>query len=668
MKMFLKYIAITIFVVLIFSCGKYGYNFQDGWQNGDSDGISPEDSSLTYIDISKIDKARIFPGLIGENVKRAQDTSITLNIDYREVTSADLKVWKAPLPIFSVGLYAPAGENIKIVVPEGVNGLSVQIGPHSLNLGNQSVQYRDGVITTYKALFPGTNYVRNPYGGLIWIKSTISHKNPAILKFSNVVRTSDFVLGKSNEQDWLKDVEANDVPWLELRSNRVVFTVPRAMVLQYKSELKITESLNKWAKLYEEDVYKWMGLTINNPNKINSFPELPERAILDIQVPHPEYVYAEVPWVAYMDKFWFNQMTNANELLTDSIASAWPMYHVVGHNYQMWDGWNWGALHQTTSNLFVFKAADRLGISQNTIRDEVKRIILNSLNFATKKTKKNFNDGYNDGEDGYHRLAPFLQIFEKVKGKNNESGWDFFTKLFYSARNSNYYFGFDEAKMDYFYRELCDFTGVDYASFMDAWGIKISLSARKEMRTKFPPLTKAIWTYNPITNTGGDEDVIIEYDLHAPDFVWSSNMLTASNESIGNFKALSDGSSSTYWHTCWDNCARQTTSSAEAPTYLELDMQELKTISGVYLQNRQGNTYRRGAVVYTRDSQNGNWTRQGELVLAEKIDDPTRDGRKEFKFPDIIQARYIRFAFTERNYHNDVHTAIAEAGVFYKSK
>ncbi|WP_159634427.1 M60 family metallopeptidase [Sphingobacterium composti Ten et al. 2007 non Yoo et al. 2007] len=667
MNRYIKFLGLSFAVFLTIACKKASYDFQDGWQKGEEQGINPQDSSLTYVDRSKYDKARLFPGLVGETVKRVQDTSVTLNLDYRYISYYDLKVQEVPQPIFSVGLYAPAGENIKIVVPEGINGLTIQIGPHGYNLDNDNepITNRDDVVSTSKALFPGTNYIRNPYGGLIWILSTIAIKNTVSLTFSNVVRTSDYIMDVSNQEQWLRDVEANDVPWLELRSKRVIFTVPRSLVLQYKSELNVKEALTKWKQIYEEDFYKWMGLTANNTDPKNSFPELPERAVLDIQLLKPYYSLHGSPWVAYMDKYWMTQLASGDKLLKDSISTIMPVYHASGHNYQMWRAWNWGALQEVTSNLFAFKAAKRVGIPITTVSDEVRRIIIKSLLYAERNTKKDFNNSFNDGEDGYHRLTPFLQIFEKVKGKNGESGWDFMTKLYTDARNTNIAFFVDAAKIDYFYRSLCAFTGQDYGQFMDAWGIKVSLSARNSMRIAFPPLQKAIWTYNPLTGTGGDEAIAAEYDLRASDFKWSTNMITATNESIGKIEALFDGQSNTYWHTCWENCSKNTTASESEPTYLDLDMQEVKTFRGVYLQNRQGATYRNKAIVYTKDAEDGAWTKQGELILAEDRDDPTRDARKELKFSQLIQARYIRFAFTENNFDGNAHTAIAEAGAFY---
>ena len=326
----------------------------------------------------------------------------------------------------------------------------------------------------------------------------------------------------------------------------------------------------------------------------------------------------------------------------------------------MGSAWSWSALSETTNNLFIFKGANRFANDKLSSHPSLKEDIPAALAFAATSTAKNFNTG----DKPFFRLTPFLQIFNKAKGKNGESGWQFWTYIYTKARNSVYSFSLDEAKIDFFYRALCEFTGKDYSRFMDAWGIPVSTSAKKAMRDLYEPLDKKIWTYNPLTKTGGDDALDPKYDLIGSDFVWSSNMATATNESTGKFDALSDGNLSTYWHTCYSGCSVTTTASASAPTYLDLDMKVPQAIRGVYIQNRQTATYRRAAIVWTKVSETAQWVRRGELSM-DGNDTQKRNLRKEFKFDKVEEIRYIRFEFNEDNYVSQAHTAIAEAGAFY---
>jgi len=662
MSIIKKSIIAVILLSTFISCGKYGYDFENGFQSGDTDGENPSDTSLNYVDKSMLDRARIYPGLVGASAKRIQDTLVSLDLDFRYIRSSDLKISVTPRPIFSTGLYAPAGENVKIVVPTGATGLTVQVGAHTVNLTGEEPLRRDPVIYTVKELFPGTNYVRNPYGGIIWIHAAIAMSQPVGLKFSNVARTSDFILGKSNQEQWLQDVANNDVPWLELRSERAIFTVPRSMVLQYRSELKVAETLTAWNDIYEKDYYTWMGLTKGNPDPKNAWPELPERGVLDIQLRKPAYAHSGQPWMATQDKHWFMQFSNADYIFSGTIDGAWGTYHEIGHNYQMGSTWSWSALGETTNNLFVFRGAHRLGNPGIAAHGAVSKDIPRGLEFAATNAAKNFNTG----EEPFLRLTPFLQIFNKVKGKNGESGWDFWTFIYTKARNSVYAFSLDEAKMDFFYRALCEFTGNDYARFMDAWGIRVSSAAKRDMRNTYPGMTTKIWTYNPLTNTGGNDELDPKYDIIGSDFVWSSNMASAGEG--GGFPSLSDGKLDTYWHTCYGTCTPNTTASVASPTYLDLDMKSPQAIRGVYYQNRQNNTFRRATRIFTKISENAPWIDRGELIISTaNTDAGGRKNRVEMKFDTVEEIRFIRFAFTENNWGGEAHTAIAEAGAFYES-
>lgn len=665
MVMKMNFLNICFAATMLFtvaSCGKYGYDFEDGYQVGELQGTDPNDTDLDYVDRTMYERARVYPGLVGEGVPLLKDHTVSMNFKFKFVKSVDLKVGRTPQPIFSTGMYAPAGRNIKVTVPAGVYGLTMQIGVHMDNLTGQDPLRRDPIIYTVKELFPGDNYVRNVYGGIIWIKAEVSIEQPVDLTFTNAVRTSDFILGESDQATWLLDVASNDVPWLELRGKRSIYTVPRSSVLQYQSELKIAETLIAWDKIYEEDFYKWMGLTEGNPDEKNSWPELPERGVLDIQ-PVVGYAHSGNPWVAQQDKHWFMQFSNIDYLLGDNIDGAWGTYHEIGHNYQQTAAWSWSGLGETTNNLFIFKGANRLGIPGLAAHGAVASDVPEALAFAAINSAKNFED---PSHSPFFKLTPFLQIFNKTIGANGESGWDFMPFVYSRARNSVYAFSLDAAKIDFFYRTLCEFTGRDYARFMDAWGIPVSTAAKRAMRETYPPLETKLWTYNPLTGIGGEDPLDPKYDLIGSDFVWTSNMATATNEGANNnINALSDGNTGTYWHTCYSGCTPTTTATPTNPTYLDFDMQVPQAIRGVYIQNRQGATHRRAARVYTRISEAAPWVDRGELIIASSSSDPTRDARKEMYFPTVEEIRYIRFSFTEDNYVGQAHTALAEAGVFY---
>lgn len=292
------------------ACGKYGYDFVDGYQTGDSTASPIEtDTTMFVADKSLYPKARIFPGLVGDNVMRIKDTTIRMDLNFEYASAQERMVSVVPPPIFSTGLYAPAGELIRVVVPQGVIGLTIQIGVHMDNLSGKVPLRRDPIIYSVKELFPGVNYIRNLYGGTVWIRPNISRDTPVDLKIAGAVRSSDFIHDVTDAAKWRADVLKNEVPWLELRSKRVTFSVPRNAIVALIQEgklLDINDVLKEWNIIYEKDYYDWMGLTPNAILLKNKYPDLPERGVLDIQ-PSVGYGHSGNPWVATNDRGWLNE-------------------------------------------------------------------------------------------------------------------------------------------------------------------------------------------------------------------------------------------------------------------------------------------------------------------------------------------------------------------------
>lgn len=653
-----NFLYILSFMAIMSSCGKYGYEFEHGYQSSDSTGTG-KDTSMSYVDLTMIDKARVYPGLVGANVKRIADTTINLPLNFRWIRSYDLKVNVTPQPLFSTGLYAPAGENIRIVVPEGIIGLTAQIGAHTDDLTGKDPLRRQPVIYTVKELLPGENYIRNPFGGLLWIRAALSNSTEVPIKVSGAVRSPDFIHGVTSQADWIADVEANEVPWLEVRTKRTIFTIPRNLVIRFKNQLKVAEILEEWNIIYEKDYYDWMGLTEGNPDSKNAYPELPERGVLDIQ-PSVGYAHNGFPWVAQQDQHWFFMFTNYDYLMGTfgQGEGAWGTFHEIGHNYQQTSAWSWSALGETSNNLFVFKAADRYNNPNIASHPALQGAFTQAITFASSNSAKNFNSlsELDEGVRPFFRLTPFLQIFNKVVGKNGERGWDFMTYVYKSSRNSNLSFALDQAKIDFFYRSLCDFTGKDYARFFSAWGIPVSNIARREMRNKYDAMDKALWTYNPLTKTGGDGAIGSKYDLNSALFTYTVNVATQSGDGNG-IPALNDGNLSTYWHSCYSGCGNLPT---VLPVIIDIDLKGIEAFKGLYYANRNHSmTNKRIKISISNDKTV--WT-----LLEDRDNLPdTKQQRIEIEFDQLREARYVRVEFPENNRSGNQYVALGELGLFY---
>lgn len=657
-----KLLCVAAILSIMASCGKYGYDFEDGYQEGESTGKDIE-RDMDYIDKSMYDKARIYPGMVGATVHRIPDTTIYLPMNFHWIDGNDLKVSSAPGPVFSTGLYAPAGENIRIIVPEGVIGLTAQIGAHTDDLSGKDAARRSPLIYTVKELKPGENFIRNPFGGLLWVKASLSKPEEVGIKVTGAVKSPDFIHGKMTQQEWLKEVERSDVPWLELRTKRTIFTVPRALVLQHKAELSVEQSLTFWNEIYEQDYYDWMGLTENNLEDKHAYPNFPERGVLDI---HPSVGYAHssgadgVPWVAQQDKHWFFMFANYNYIqgTLNKDEGAWGTFHEIGHNYQQGRVWSWSALGETTNNLFIFKTAERYNNAAIASHPALKHAFPAALTYALSKKEKNFNVLGDIDSDlrAFFRLTPFLQFFHKMEGRNGEPGWDFMTYLYTRARENTQIMALDQAKMDFFYRAVCDFSGRDYQRFFEVWGIPVSMVARREMRKKYPPMNREIWTFDPGTKTGGNGVLTSKYDLNNTLFAYTPSAQTATNEGAANtLAALNDNNYTTYWHTCWSGCPVPT-----LPVRIDVDMKRVEAFKGFYYGNRHNNgMYNRHVKAY-KSTDGKNWVLIGDYPNQSDI----RGQRIELTFDEVQEARYFRIEFPLAGF-NSSHVAVSELGLFY---
>lgn len=217
--------------ILTFSCVKKNdLNFVDGTP-GDGGALSISvDTSLKFVDVSKYAQARTFPGLVCNTEPRLKDYKLSMDLNYNFVTE-DLRISVAPQPQFSTGLYAAPGELILIDVPQGDYSLSVQVGAWTDNLSNIQNAPRDAIIVSRTQLAPGRNYVRNLYGGHVYIFAGRPIATPVDLVFTNVVKSPDFILGKTTDAEWKTAIQNSCVPWVELRSENLIFVVPKEYCL-----------------------------------------------------------------------------------------------------------------------------------------------------------------------------------------------------------------------------------------------------------------------------------------------------------------------------------------------------------------------------------------------------------------------------------------------------
>lgn len=572
-KLFFKYCFLFTTVVVLFAqCIKNKHSFRDGYEDGElAGGPGKIDTSLVYIDVSKYAAANTFPGLAcpASEQPRLKDQSITMNFNYRYVSDEELRISVPPQPQFSTGYYAAPGELVIVDVPSNIQSLAIQIGAWRDNLSAIEDAPRDPLIYSLAQLSPGRNYVRNLYGGPIYLTAVRPIEQPVTLKFTNVLKMADFVLESGmSDADWKAQLNTTCAPWLELRSKHIIFTISKEYCL-LKPISDVKRLMTRWDEIIRRNYYDWEGLRDEPADPRDQSPLLPWRVVLDIK-PSVGYLHSGYPVVGTNDFEVFDEITNFEQRVSRGIT--WGILHEIGHNNQQGNYWSWGALGEVTCNLFSCRESKLQGFL-NQAHPALPTQIPQALAFAAELVVKDFDGSDARIKEPFQKLAPFMQMMFKYP-----NGDSIITNLYQQARRAVRRSNNDQDKKDFFYETICDFTKMNWLVFFDQWGIKVSnISVNKIYAKGYPLYSQELWKYNPLNNTGGTT----EFNFKS---VWEVTQVSsvATNEGAANIaKALIDGDINTYWHTQWSP------TSPPPPHSFTVDMKYRKAVNGFTFARRQ---------------------------------------------------------------------------------
>lgn len=651
-----------LIMTALFACQKkYAYFFPDGTPDKGADGPSISiDTSASRVDVSKYPQARVFPGLVGDQVERVENYEVTLDLNYHYVGQT-LRISVPPQPQFSTGLYAPPGELVEINVPAGMDHLTAQIGAWTDNLSGKFSPARDPVIFSRQKLSPGKNYMRNLYGGTLYILSPRPVADPVTLTFSGAVDANDFVLGETNPSEWWEQLKNKDVPWLELRSPNYIVTVPRDKLLKFNIN-DPTAAVSFWNEALLKDYYEWEGLTDGAADPLDQSPLMPNWAVLDIDI-SVGYGHSGFPVMMQNDDYWFKSFTDSATIYN---LDTWGSFHEFGHNHQQGAVWSWSVLGETTNNLFIFKSAHRM---HKNDRDKLTEVIgglhdMKAQGEATMEFVKKTGMDFDEVGDPFFYIVPFLQLFRKA-GEISEpgspgalapdGGWDFMPYLYTRARHAKRLSANDQDKKDFLFEAISDFTQRDFSLWFQRWGIQVSRLSHSIIADKgYELMTQEIWNYNPMVDTGGTSvfDPYEPSNWSVADFSTEENGGEGPNN--GRVKHAIDGDINTFWHSQWSG------SGSTAPHFFTIDMNTPINVSSFYFVQRQNNVLVRINRVHIETSENGNtWTDQGYFDL-----DVNDLGVQTVALPSTQNFRYFKITVDEQSDLNgSQYAALAEVGV-----
>jgi hypothetical protein len=678
--------------LLVQSCEvAYEYDIESGTDEHKGEASNVTVDTLSAIDVSMYDRARIFPGLVDTlTERRITDTTITLDLSKRYVSELEIGASDPPIPIYSTGLYAGAGELVIVNIDDNTMGLSIQIGSHTDDLTDNGSAPREPVVYTKKALFPGKNYVRNNLGGYIWIKKNenINGSSDFRLRLSNVYRAPDYVANTDMDPlAWVDQIRNTTVPWLELRGEHVAFSVSKARVESKFLEdpnfaVNMENVLNTWDHIMNTYYYAYYGLSKGHPNPQFRMPDFPERVVLDVQLANNVYMrWSGQPIVSLNTNFMMNDLTDLSELLGGNSLTV----KALGNNYLMTRS-PWWLQMQAAATMIPFyrltEQAFKEGLT-NRINDiftgqneGINHLFPLALSYAAADSAKWFRSDPGTNYDAYS-LLPIIQLA-------NYDGNDY---AFYGYLNAKLKQAPLLSGLNFFFTELCTYFEKDFSPFFDHWGIELK-DATRAWGQNYPLLDKTIWRYDPLSENPNEK--VITYDtlqyrkrhdrsgwsIRAFDAYYIDNDQSNDNQAVEN---MLDGSKNTYWHTKWQG------GTLPLPHYVVIDMKDKQQRNGFFYANGDRQYRPMRVIVQTTDVENiriddinVNWYKIAEVRPNDDMQNySAADGIKPYeglsgkyrneRYFEFLQAkniRYIRLMFPDLSAAYSTDHTIAEFGTF----
>lgn len=446
-----------------------------------------------------------YPGLVGDSVPRLESVTVKINAVYQPMSKSCRISYKNVTPWFSTGLYAAPAEIIQVIRPASLGNkkISWRIGATHCVLDPEKVKLeRYHNIVTTGELEGDTTRIYNYFGGNIYLIPEEPFNQPEEFIFKGAVKSPDFVLGETDPQEWLREIQQAGVPTAEIGGKRHIWTIP---VRHLKNVTNPTEVAGFYEDVIEHDYNAFHGLT-GEAGSLHGAPDYPSRSVPDIQVCAGT---AHAGYPAMYSEVFGERAVNIPGMKTSN--DAWGFYHEIGHNYQN-DCWKWlvdgtQSIGEVSNNLDIFYSRNRLSQSWpegvDTWGDIIKLYVL------VENEEKNFDATEDENKvinKDKARLIPFVQLAQKY-------GWGLYAYLGKCSRELSDALANDLSKdkgrREFFCRRVCEYANADLRPFFDAWGIKYGITTRKHLATLPAYSGEEFWkTWN--------EKQIPSFEYHEP--------------------------------------------------------------------------------------------------------------------------------------------------------
>jgi hypothetical protein len=400
-----------------------------------------------------------FPGKVADGAAR---TSENITIPVLVGTQGLLDPPSVYYRPHSTGLYIPAGEKVKIIIPPSYinQHLKAQIGVHDDDLTHLDELTRIG--TSLNKIFDlekEVTEVYSPFGGLLLINISDSTTLKTVnIQVNGAVKAPYFKLGETSEAEWNATIRNHPAPWAELATNNIILTVPSYRIRSLSNPVKLMEF---WDEVMDADA----DLAIISRDRVHQ-----ERLIVDRQ-PAYGYMFTMPTKIVVPDDESTEWMLDVNFIRK---KGSWGAFHELGHRHQFW-GLDYPGTGEVTVNLFSMYVYDKV----------LKKGIYNHENipdFATvvKKIKAYMADkpSYEKwSADPFLALSMYIQIIDHF-------GWEpiFAANTTYRQLPKESYPKTDQEKRDLWFDTICKATNSNLTRFFDTWKIPVSDAAKARVK------------------------------------------------------------------------------------------------------------------------------------------------------------------------------------------
>ena len=357
----------------------------------------------------------------------------------------------------STGLYAAAGETITVILPEKLadKGYAVRIGCHSDTLYHLDKWERAPDITRSVPLTAATTKTASAFGGLIYVEVPGRAKDdePFTATIQNGVPAPLFVLGVDDDAKW-KEIRQRPAPWAEMACDKLIISFPTEVGRLVNNP---TELMTFWKKVVEAQ---------DDVSNETAERTRPERIVADVQI-SAGYMHSGYPIMI--------PTSAAPEMVTFGKLKfpGWGFYHEIGHNHQRGD-FTFDGTGEVTNNvigMYCYEAVLKKDwlIGHPAITDEERKE-------NVKKIKKSANKWQDWKSSPFLALTTYIQLIQ-------EFGWESWRKYLYSFDDTACGPApkGDDERRDQFLVRYSKITKKNLGPFFDAWGIRVSSSAKAEV-------------------------------------------------------------------------------------------------------------------------------------------------------------------------------------------